>query len=96
MPAGLQLFDSSGALLADHTVNYGRYTGMVWTGNYPGNSYYDASLLTGRPWYIKINHPDDVSNGPLYSAVQILISGGTISWLFQLTRKDCWILYGVY
>ena len=97
MPAGLQVFDASGNLIGDVSTSYGRYIGIIDTASYPGNSFSDAALGSGRPWYMRLEKPYSGGlYGPIYSAINIQISGTTISWVFQLTRKDCYILYGVY
>ncbi len=97
MPAGLQVFAPGNVLVADHTTNYGRYLGMIWTGNYPSKSFSDPAILTGRPWYMRVSDTT-VPFIPIVNATNIVISGSTISWQYPpvVNQRHCWIMYGVY
>jgi len=97
MPAGLQIFDASGNLIADHTTSYGRYIGMFNTKDYPGNSFTDSRLADGRPWFVKMFDHNDLT-ATTSCPVNITVSGTTISWTIKNpgSRKDCFIFWGLY
>ena len=97
MPAGLRIYDAQGNVIGDYTSSYGRFIGMIDTAAYPGNSFTDARLASGRPWLIKMFKHNDVS--PTTACpINIAASGTTISWQISNpgSRKDCWLIYGVY
>lgn len=94
MPAGLQIFNSSGVLTGNYTQNYGRHLNTIYTGDYPGNSITDAGLLSGRPWFQIY-----LASNTLFSwdiAENISVSGSVLSWSPIPGSFQCYIAYGVY
>lgn len=94
MPAGLQVFNSSGNLIGNYTNYYGRHLGTIWTGDYPANSFYDAKLLEGTPWYML--YSSSRSQGDMWGVYNISISGGSLSWEKWSPSNNNYIIYGIY
>lgn len=95
MPAGLQVFSPTGAVLVDTSVRVGKLVGSVTTNKADGSIATDTSK--GTPFYY-VTTPEDPSWGALFPEVSF--SGNTMSWAYsdiQSThRVNAIIMYGYY
>ena len=94
MPAGIQVYNSSGALIFD-LANQTTYSlGTAHTGAANG-SLSDGRIKAGRTWVMVISASSD-------SVIpEFTVSNGSISWAFHqmigtATIRDVTFMYGVY
>ena len=98
MPAGLQVFDASGAIVLDTTMRVARLLGQIITpvGVTSGASS-DPDLATGTPFYFA-QPLGATSTAP----VGVSFSGNTLNWTINpggnpsASYPQCLILYGVF
>jgi len=95
MPAGLQVFNSAGAVLVDTSVRIGKLVGSVTTNKVDGNIYTDTTK--GTPFYY-VTTPEDPSWGALFPEVSF--SGNTMYWQYSDVRAthrvNAIIMYGYF
>lgn len=83
MAAGLQVFDSSGALVLDETTKVGRALDLFQTGTSDG-SYIYAGVVHNKIYAT-------IVDGGAYSP-SIAVDGNKISWVFHSAKVNTTIL----
>ena len=97
MPAGLQTFDSSGAMIFDITTWAGQVLGSFsLAASHAAGNMTDSTLTQGRPFLVVLPEEGNIgtrsTGNPIASSVTI--SGSTISW--NAAPDACRIIYGIY
>lgn len=101
MPAGLQVFDKNGNLVADITTRLTKVLGMVYVNAGSSGSVSSGEITTNNGWFSFFPDAD-------YSTIKGIISplfsvnNGSISWSYPETGNDTnqqcsgYLEYGVY
>lgn len=91
MPAGLQVWNSGGQLIADVSDRFGRVIGVTDTGSSNG-SVNVSGLSLGEPWVAVQPYTSNVFHTPTVN-----VSGTLITWTFpESTKGPCLLIYGVF
>jgi len=79
MPAGLQVWDATGALVLDTSTIVARVLGSITTSDLSG-SLTDAGFLTGNPFWAVATSQPWYFNALLHESISV--TGSTLAWDF--------------